>query len=297
MWTNNTGITPYFFVGEVVDKDDPLNLGRVRVRAIGLHPADPENSLDTKDEKDDVEDQDLPWAPCINGTYGKMNMVPDEGDWVFGFFVDGRDAQHPMLLGTIPGMNTDDSGAVQSDVGGQTYTGQQATNDGATPTPIPAGEPIDTDSDVLEIIETGKGYNIIKMEDGTIVRREGARNWRNNNPGNIEYGAFAKSMGAIGTDGRFAIFPNYETGRRAKETLLFETSSYKNLSLSDAINRYAPSFENDTASYISNVATSAGISADTKMGDIPPAQRDAILDAFERQEGFKVGNTKLVSGG
>ncbi len=46
----------------------------------------------------------------------------------------------------------------------------------------------------------------------------GSRSWRNNNPGNIEYGPFARSMGATGTDGRFAKFPSYEAGRRRKRS-------------------------------------------------------------------------------
>lgn len=108
MFNVRTGIMPYFFMGEVVNKDDPLNNGRVKVRVVGIHPphvADPD--ANDKDVLDDVEDNDLPWAMCVNGTYGKMNFVPDVGEWVFGFFLDGREAQHPMLLGTIPGQNTD----------------------------------------------------------------------------------------------------------------------------------------------------------------------------------------------
>lgn len=99
---------PYFFMGEVVDKDDPLNNGRVKVRVFGIHPPHvPDPDANDKEEMDDVEDDDLPWAMCVNGTYGKMNFVPDLGEWVFGFFLDGREAQHPMLLGVIPGQNTD----------------------------------------------------------------------------------------------------------------------------------------------------------------------------------------------
>lgn len=297
MWKVDSGILPYFFIGEVVNKDDPLNLGRVKVRVLGLHTADPQTNFSTKDELDEIEDQDLPWAYCVNGTYGKMNMVPDEGDWVFGFFVDGRDAQHPMLLGTIPGMNTDDSGAVQNDPPAQSQTGDAPTNSqDSAPSPEP-GTTVESDSDVVRIVETGPGYNVVELADGTIVRRAGDRNWRNNNPGNLEYGRFAISQGAIGTDGRFAIFPDYETGRNAKEKLLFDTNSYRNLTLDQAINRYAPSFENNTAAYIQNVASSAGIDPNTKMQDIPESQRGAILDAFERQEGFNKGTETLVSGG
>ena len=150
-------------------------------------------------------------------------------------------------------------------------------------------------SDVVEVLQNGKGFNVVRLADGSVVRRQGTRAWRNNNPGNIEYGNFAKSQGAIGTDGRFAIFPDYESGRGAKEKLLFGTNSYKNLTLSSAINRYAPSFENNTSAYITNVATSAGVSPGTKMSNIPISARTKILDAFERQEGFRSGKTTIVT--
>ena len=44
---------------------------------------------------------------------------------------------------------------------------------------------------------------------------------------------------------RFAVFPNYETGRQAKSDLIFEGKNYKDLSLDSAIARYAPPKEND----------------------------------------------------
>ena len=106
------GMMPYWFIGEVVDKDDPTNNGRVRVRVFNLHTEDPHVPDSDKESFDMIEDQDLPWAFCIDGSYGKLNSVPDEGDWVFGFMADGREAQHPFLIGTIPGSNFDDASAV-----------------------------------------------------------------------------------------------------------------------------------------------------------------------------------------
>jgi hypothetical protein len=112
MFLEGTSFKPFYFFGVVVDKDDPTNNGRVRVRCLGVHPEDPRLPLDLndKEELDYVEDQDLPWAWVINGTFGKLECIPDEGTWVLGFFADGRDAQHPMILGSIPGSNTDTFG-------------------------------------------------------------------------------------------------------------------------------------------------------------------------------------------
>lgn len=145
------------------------------------------------------------------------------------------------------------------------------------------------------VLETGPGFNVTKNADGSVTRQEGARNWRNNNPGNIEYGPFAKRMGAIATDGRFAVFPDYETGRKAKASLIFEGKSYRDLSLKDAISRYAPPSENDTATYQRTVLASVG-GANRKMADYSPAERSAILDAMQRVEGFKTGTVSVVGG-
>ena len=297
------GISPYWFIGEVVDKNDPINSGRVKVRVFGIHPPDPNNETNDKNNLDDVPDEDLPWAFCVQGAYGKMHSIPDEGEWVFGFFADGRECQHPFLLGTLIGSNTDAdnvSPTVTGSVPAQEAQPTVTNNPNSTTTqPVASGEVVTTDSDITGVVVAGggQGYNVVQLADGTTVRRQGTRAWRNNNPGNIEYGDYARSMGAIGSDGRFAIFPNYETGRRAKERLLFETSSYRNLTLDQAINRYAPSFENNTSAYIQNVSESAGVSPNTRMIDIPPSARQEILDAFERQEGFRAGTETIYNAG
>lgn len=144
-------------------------------------------------------------------------------------------------------------------------------------------------AEYVQVVDAGPGWTKVRTSDGQVVTVEGNRNWRNNNPGNIEYGDFARSMGAIGSDGRFAVFPSYDSGREAKSNLIFESPNYRNLSLSGAINRYAPPFENDTQSYINQLAQAAGVSPDTPMSQIPTDRRAAILDAMQRVEGWKVG--------
>src|SRR5690348_15064897 len=113
------------------------------------------------------------------------------------------------------------------------------------------------------VIGGGPGYTVVDTPTGpmTVV---GDRATRNNNPGNIEAGAYADSQGAIGTDGRFAVFGSRMTGTRAQAGLVFG-KNYANLSLRQAIEKYAPSFENNSAAYAAAVAAAAGVSLDTKM--------------------------------
>jgi len=149
---------------------------------------------------------------------------------------------------------------------------------------------------ISDVVEAGPGYNVVKKPDGSIEKRVGARNWRNNNPGNIDYGAFAKENGAIGSDGRFAIFPSYEVGRKAKEKLIFEGKNYKDLDLKSAIARYAPPSENDTKAYQARVLAAVG-GENKKMSSYSSSDRIKIMDAMEKQEGFKVGQIQEITKG
>lgn len=143
------------------------------------------------------------------------------------------------------------------------------------------------------VASAGKGFTDVKVGDKT-VRRQGSRAWRNNNPGNIEYGAFARSKGAIGSDGRFAVFDTYESGRKAKEALLFESSSYKDRTIAQAIARYAPPSENDTQSYARAVARAVGVLPTTKLSELSATERTLMLDAMEKVEGFKPGKEVIL---
>jgi len=102
-------------------------------------------------------------------------------------------------------------------------------------------------------------------------------------------------MGAIGSDGRFAIFPNVETGRRAKEALIFERKGYRDKPLSAAISRYAPPNENDTSRYQRAVLASVG-GREKLMSQYTAEERRNIVKAMENVEGFRTGKTTIVGG-
>lgn len=85
-----------YFMGVVEDRNDPRKLGRVRVRAFDIHP----------DDKNLVPTEALPWALPIVGTHNNNYKPPLEGSWVFGFFIDGQAAQHPIIFGNLLGMPT-----------------------------------------------------------------------------------------------------------------------------------------------------------------------------------------------
>ena len=90
----------------------------------------------------------------------------------------------------------------------------------------------------------------------------GTRPARNNNPGDIEDGKFARAHGAIGTDGRFAKFPTVQVGFDAMRALLL--SAYANSTLEQMLNHYAPPCENQTNIYLQRVCEWTGF----KPGDL-----------------------------
>lgn len=189
-------------------------------------------------------------------------------------------------------------GSIQEGAGSPSSTG------GKVDPGQPAGK--DEGPAITKVQEIGKGYNVVQLADGSVVRRAGNANWRNNNPGNIVDGEYARKHGALplpanakelGQSGRFAVFPTYEAGRRAKANLLFTGKGYKDLSVSQAIARWAPeSDNNDVKLYQSRVLAALG-GQDPIIGQLNSEQQTAVLNAMEKMEGYKKGNIAVVSPG
>ena len=92
------------------------------------------------------------------------------------------------------------------------------------------------------------------------------RGIRNNNPGNIRYGKFAQSWGAVAQDDKgFAVFPDRLTGENAEIALLGTYLKNQHDTIRKIISRYAPASENDTGAYIKAVSQQTGIGADVKL--------------------------------
>ncbi len=119
------------------------------------------------------------------------------------------------------------------------------------------------------------------------------RGIRNNNPGNIEDGAFAKSLpGYAGSDGRFARFNTMQDGISAGGKLLDSYASRGVVTPAQIINRWAPPSDNNpTQAYAQYVADRLGIG----INDPVPANRRA--EAFQAINEFENGNRGPSQGG
>lgn len=100
-----------WFQGVVEDRLDPLKLGRVRVRCLGVHT----------ENKVLIPTESLPWAhvvlPVTSASMSGLGQSPTglvDGTWVFGFFRDGDVCQEPVILGALPGIPEEKS---RQDVG------------------------------------------------------------------------------------------------------------------------------------------------------------------------------------
>ena len=92
-----------WWIGVVEDNNDPLLIGRARVRIFGYHPKAQRVEVYNNTANNAIPTAYLPWAIPIlplnmPNAYGKIGV----GEWVFGFFLDGEASQEPAILGYIP---------------------------------------------------------------------------------------------------------------------------------------------------------------------------------------------------
>lgn len=97
--TDFMGMGMIWGIGVIEDINDPMKLGRVRVRVHGWHT----------DDKQDIPTKSLPWAlvmqPTTSAATSGIGINPNmvNGTWCVLFFRDGTTGQDPIIMGTLAG--------------------------------------------------------------------------------------------------------------------------------------------------------------------------------------------------
>ena len=182
------GITNFvWFFGVIEDIIDPLNIGRVKVRCYGWHT----------ENREDLPPEGLPWAqvmmPVTSASMAGVGQSPTgliEGSHVMGFFMDGTNAQQPMIIGSFHGIpappdlakgctdptggnhtqfNLPDTPTLAYDRGTSDKISREKEKNRVTKVPTAVRSKLETADDV-----SGVRYNTLK---GTDANKEEVNTW------------------------------------------------------------------------------------------------------------------------
>ena len=122
--------------------------------------------------------------------------------------------------------------------------------------------------------------------------------WRNNNPGNLLIGDFARRNGAIGwagcikdTNYKFAVFPDYATGRQAQAKRLKEGTMYIDLTLNEFPRKYTgvkpgqPDTQ-EVINYRKAIKFFTKLDMERTIRSLNDAEYELLLDAMKKHEGL-----------
>jgi hypothetical protein len=145
-----------------------------------------------------------------------------------------------------------------------------------------------------------------KRYDDEPLNQASTRSWRNNNPGNHVMGDFARRNGAIGQAGsiprkniKFAVYPDYATGRKAQAKRLKEGNMYIDLTLNNFVRKYTgvKSGEPDTQeviNYRKAIRFFTKFDMDRTIRSLNDEEYEKLLDAMKKHEGWKEGKEEYI---
>jgi hypothetical protein len=114
-----------WWMGVVENRMDPLKVGRCQVRIFGWH---------TENTKL-IPSEDLPWCmPLYPLNRSKDFSTPKEGDYVVGFFLDSESGQAPVMMGVLPGIQS------QAAAGDSGFQDQRTAKEISAGPQIPEGQ-------------------------------------------------------------------------------------------------------------------------------------------------------------
>lgn len=186
----------------------------------------------------------------------------------------------------------DDSDASETPISSLATTYEETTNSNSEQNLTPRSQT--AVSDVVAVTYEKRATIYIKKDGTKIKRSGGSPAWRNNNPGNIRKAIAAHDSSVIGTTEEWAVYPDEETGLEAI-TRLLRSKNYRNLTVKDAIHRWAPwSDGNNPENYTKRVSKMTGLNANAKIADLNDKDLKQIARAIQQVEGWIVGTEQRI---
>lgn len=165
-----------WFFGVVEDREDPKQIGRLRVRIFNVHPFTSSGAPDLVN----VPTNHLPWATTINSivSAGILGINNDGvgisptgimlGTTVFGFFADGKECQLPVILGTLAGIigDNEDNELPKSAIGINSAGSLKASTNISAASPFPGepASPFNAKYPYNKVLRTESGH-LIEVDD------------------------------------------------------------------------------------------------------------------------------------
>jgi hypothetical protein len=144
-----------WWIGFIENRNDPLKLGRVKVRCVGWHA----------DNKMQLPTDALPWAQVSLPTNDVNTYAPKEGEMVFGFFMDGPMAQEPIVLGVFPSIPLKAANIQEA------FSDPRTAAQLATAPRAPESKTYNTDGTGIEITEKSQANNYpLNLDEPTTSR-------------------------------------------------------------------------------------------------------------------------------
>lgn len=166
------------------------------------------------------------------------------------------------------------------------------------------------DNSVIYFDEDGnKLTRFWKAYEGQPANEASTRSWRNNNPGNHSIGTFARKNGAIGAAGKipnkknldlkFAVYPDYDTGRKAQYLRLKEGKMYIDSTLNEFLRTYtgvekeAPDTQ-EVIDYRKAIKFFTKLDMDRTIRSLNDDEYEQLLDAMKKHEGWREGREEFI---
>lgn len=130
-----------------------------------------------------------------------------------------------------------------------------------------------------------------KNSNSGFIRKDGTIAWRFLNPGCMRASDLSCIVLDTEPNGKFAVFQDFETGKKAMHQQLANSEKYRGLTIKQAIEKWAPKKENNTALYVQQIKD-AGVDINKVLPNLTDKEFETLEHAIMQKEGWFNGPKK-----